>query len=34
MLWRYTREQIVKAVLQIIKSRGFGVKKVYGLSSD
>lgn len=33
MLWRYSREQIVKAVLQIIRSRGFEVKKVYSLTT-
>lgn len=33
MLWRLTREQIVKAVLAIVRQRGFEVKKVYDLSS-
>lgn len=33
MLWRLTREQIVKAVLAIARQRGLKVKKVYSLSS-
>lgn len=33
MLWRYTRQEIVKAVLKIVRQRGFIVKKVYSLSS-
>jgi len=33
MLWRLTREQIVKAVLRIAKQRGFEVKKVYSLTT-
>ena len=33
MLWRLTREQIVKAVLAIARQRGFEVKKVYSLTT-
>jgi len=33
MLWRLTREQIVKAVLRIARDRGLEISKVYSLSS-
>jgi hypothetical protein len=33
MLWSYTREQIVKAVLKIAQRKGLIVKKVYSLST-
>lgn len=33
MLWRYTRAQIVKAVLRIAQSRGLEIRKVYSLST-
>jgi hypothetical protein len=33
MLWNYTREQIVKAVLKIAQRKGLIVKKVYSLST-
>lgn len=33
MLWRYTRQEIVKAVLKIAKQRGIEIRKVYSLST-
>lgn len=33
MLWKLTRQEIVKAVLRIARQRGLEVKKVYSLTS-
>ena len=33
MLWRLTREEIVKAVLKIAQQRGLEIRKVYSLTT-
>ena len=33
MLWRLTRQEIVKAVLKIVRQRRLEISKIYSLSS-